>query len=234
MAKLKKQVHALMHWRASTRYPPSAFLLAAQLISLMLYAAVDTNISWRALLGAFGVLILALVVWVINRNAMMPWISWLLVAPAFVLSLASSLYQNQTLLMWSSILESILYFYAAGSLIVYMMEDYRVTIDELFAAGATFTLLAWGFAYIYLACQIWLPGSFVGLNFPGEPRTFVELLSLSFANLSATGLGDILPITSAARVLVMLEQFAGVAYIAVVVSRLIGMTITLQKDKQGS
>jgi hypothetical protein len=149
-----------------------------------------------------------------------------------VLSLLSSFVDNQTLLMWSSILEAILYFYAAGSLIVYMMEDYRVTTDELFAAGATFTLIAWGFAYVYLACQIWFPGSFTGLNFPGEPRTFVELLSLSFANLSATGLGDILPITSAARVLVMLEQFAGVAYIAVVVSRLIGMTITLQKDKK--
>ncbi len=33
----------------------------------------------------------------------------------------------------------------------------------------------------------------------------------------------------ATRVLVMLEQFAGVAYIAVVVSRLIGMTIVRQK-----
>jgi len=37
-----------------------------------------------------------------------------------------------------------------------------------------------------------------------------------------------------ARVLVMLEQFAGIAYIAVVVSRLIGMTITLQKDNRSS
>jgi hypothetical protein len=223
---------AFMHWRASARYPPSAFLLAAQVMSLFLYAEVDASPSGRALLGAFGVLILALVVWVINRNAMLPWISWLLVAPAFVLSLLSSLYNNSTLLMWSSLLEAVLYFYGAGSLIAYMMEDYRVTIDELFAAGATFTLLAWGFAYVYLVCQIWFPGSFTGLNFPGEPRTFVELLSLSFANLSATGLGDILPITSTARVLVMLEQFAGVAYIAVVVSRLIGMTITLQKGKK--
>lgn len=231
---MKRQLSSLMHWRASTRYPPSAFLLAAQIVSLFLYAVVDSSRSGRALLGAFGVLILALVVWVINRGAMMPWIAWLLVAPAFVLSLFSSLFFNPTLLMWSSLLEAVLYFYAAGSLIAYMMEDYRVTIDELFAAGATFTLLAWGFAYVYLACQIWFPGSFTGLNFPGEPRTFVELLSLSFANLSATGLGDILPITSAGRVLVMLEQFAGVAYIAVVVSRLIGMTIMLQKDKSGS
>jgi hypothetical protein len=122
-----------------------------------------------------------------------------------------------------------LYFYGAGSLIVYMMEDYRVTIDELFAAGATFTLLAWGFAYVYLACQTQFPGSFVGASFPGEPRTFVELMSLRFTNLSATGLGDILPITPLARVLVMLEQFSGVGYVAVVVSRLIGMSLTIRK-----
>ena len=49
--------------------------------------------------------------------------------------------------------------------------------------------------------------------------------ALSFTNFSAAGLGDILPITSLARVLVILEQFAGVAYIALLVSRLIGLTI---------
>ena len=58
---------------------------------------------------------------------------------------------------------------------------------------------------------------------------FLELLFLRFTTLSATGLGDILPIDSAARVLVMLEQFAGIAYLAMVVSRLIGMTIVRHK-----
>jgi hypothetical protein len=112
-----------------------------------------------------------------------------------------------------------------------MMGDHRVTTDELFAAGATFTLIAWGFAFVYLVCQTWYPASFAGAARPGEPRTFIELLFLSFTNLSAAGLGDVLPITSLARVLVMLEQFAGVAFIAVVVSRLIGLTIVRQRRK---
>ena len=132
------------------------------------------------------------------------------------------------------LLEAALYFCAAGGLIAYTMDDSRVTIDELFAAGATFTLLAWGFAYAYLVCQAWLPGSFVGGTNAGQPRTFIELMFLSFTNLSATGIGDILPINSWARVLVMLEQFAGVGYIAVVVSRLIGMTIVRQNRKGAS
>jgi hypothetical protein len=39
------------------------------------------------------------------------------------------------------------------------------------------------------------------------------------------GLSDIVPVQPQARALVMLEQFAGVMYIALVVSRLIGLTI---------
>lgn len=51
---------------------------------------------------------------------------------------------------------------------------------------------------------------------------------------SATGLSDIVPVASPARVLVMLVQFAGVAYLAVVVSRLVGMTIVRENRKQTS
>ena len=217
--------HKIFSMPWNVRRHPSAFLLAAQLLSLVLYALFDGSSNGRAVLGAFGVLILALVVWVINRSPVIRWIAWVLAAPAFVLALLSVLFVDPTLLILSSLMEAILYFYAAGSLIAYMMEDYRVTADELFAAGSTFTLLAWGFAYVYLVWQTWMPGSFVSGTDPGQPLTFLELLYMSFNNLSATGLGDILPANAPARVLVMFEQFAGVAYIAVVVSRLIGMTI---------
>jgi len=59
------------------------------------------------------------------------------------------------------------------------------------------------------------------------------LLFLSFTTLSGVGNGDIMPIGSPARVLVMFEQFAGVGYIATVVSRLIGLTIMRQRGDLG-
>ena len=132
------------------------------------------------------------------------------------------------LLPLAALLEALLYFYAAGGLILYMMRDTRVHADELFAAGATFTLLAWGFAYAYFVCQAWYPGSFTGLE-PERERTWLELLFFSVSNLSATGLGDVLPVGPPARVLTMLEQIAVVGYIATVVSRLIGLTIIQQR-----
>jgi hypothetical protein len=212
-------------WRATARRHPSAFVLAAQLLSLVLFPLLDHMVGGRIVFGAFSALVVVLAVWTVNRTPAINWIAWLIAAPAFVLSMLAALTGHGPLLMWSSMLEALLYFYAAGSLIAYMMSDHRVTTDELFAAGATFTLLAWGFAYLFLVCQAWYPGSFTGAVQPERARTWLELLFLSVTNLSATGLGDVVPLTAPARVLVMFEQLCGVAYIAVVVSRLIGLSL---------
>lgn len=212
-------------WTQLLQHHPSAFLLAAQLLSLMLYPLMDDTPSGRLLFGAVALVVVPLAVWVVKRSPSANAIAWLLAVPAIVLAVLAVLFQQKQLLPLSALLEAALYFYAAASLISYMLHDHRVTTDEFFAAGATFTLLAWGFAYLYFVCQAWYPGSFVGLVEPDRPRQWMELLFLSFTNLSATGLGDVLPISSPARVLVMLEQFAGVGFIAVVVSRLIALSI---------
>ena len=105
-----------------------------------------------------------------------------------------------------------------------MLSDQRVTLDELLAVGATFTLLAWAWAFAYSVCQTWYPGSFPAPAAPDEVRTWMELLFMSFSVLSGVGLSDIVPATPPARALVMLEMFAGVMFIAIVVSRLVGLS----------
>ena len=210
--------------RRVARRHPSAFLLAAQLLSLLVYPLIDDGTGGRVLFGAVALVVVPLAVWVVNRSSFVNTIAWLLAIPAMLLTVLAVVFENDALLPFSALLEAALYFYAAASLISYMLHDHKVTADELFAAAATFTLLAWGFAYAYFVCQAWYPGSFTGFE-PERQRTWMELLFYSFTNLSATGLGDVLPVSAPARVLTMLEQFAGVGYIATVVSRLIGLTI---------
>ena len=210
--------------RRVARRHPSAFLLAAQLLSLLIYPLIDDSAGGRVLFGAVALVVVPLAVWVVSRSSFVNTVAWLLAIPAMVLTVLAVAFDNDALLPFSALLEAALYFYAAASLISYMLHDHKVTADELFAAAATFTLLAWGFAYLYFVCQAWYPGSFTGFE-PERQRTWMELLFYSFTNLSATGLGDVLPVSAPARVLTMLEQFAGVGYIATVVSRLIGLTI---------
>lgn len=212
---------------------PSAALLVVQLLGVLLYPAMEDTPGGRALFGAFGILVLALALWVVKRSPSIHWIAWSLAVPAVLCSLLGAFAGLPSLGVLAHLLESLLYFYTAGSLTAYMLEDHRVTRDELFAAGATFTLLAWAFAFAFSVCQQWYPGSFTASVDAASPRTWMELLFLSFSVVSGVGLSDVVPVLPPARALVMLAQFAGVMYIAVVVSRLIGLT-TLRVGKRGN
>lgn len=213
-----------LRWLVTARRHPSAWLLLVQLGGVLLYPVMESTASGRALFGAFGILVLALALWVVNRSPLRLWFALALGVPSVVLSLLAAITDNNVLYTLAHLLESALYFYTAGSLMAYMLQDHEVSSDELFAAGATFTLLAWAFAFAFSVCQQWYPGSFIAAVNPEQPRTWMELLFLSFSLLSGVGLSDIVPVQAQARALVMLEQFAGVMYIALVVSRLIGLT----------
>jgi hypothetical protein len=211
------------------RREPSAILLAAQLASVLLYPFLEGDGVGRALFSVLGIAILGLVLLAVRSSPFHTWVGLLLALPATGLLLIQAATGSDDLLPYSSVAEALLYLYAAGALIAYMLADHEITRDELFAVGATFTLVAWAFAYIYVVCQAIQPGSFVAAIEPEAERTWMELLFLSFTTLSSTGLGDVVPVEPFARALVMLEQLAGVAYIAVVVSRLVGLTVVYRR-----
>jgi hypothetical protein len=212
------------------RSEPSAILFAAQLLGLLLYPAMESSSAGRALFSVLGIAILGLVVLAVRSAPGWTSIGVLLAIPASVLLLIQAVTGSDDLLPYSSAFEALLYFYAAGGLIAYMLADHEVTRDELFAVGATFTLVAWAFAYVYVVCQAVAPQSFTAAVDPNGDRSWVELLFLSFTTLSSTGLSDVVPIRPFARSLVMLEQLAGVAYLAMVVSRLVSLTVMRRAD----
>jgi hypothetical protein len=165
------------------------------------------------------------VVLAVRSTPGLTWVGVLLGIPATVLLLIQAVTGSDDLLPYSSALEAVLYFYAAGALIAYMLADHEVTRDELFAVGATFTLVAWAFAYVYTVCQAIAPGSFTAAIDPTGERTWMELLFLSFTTLSSTGLSDVVPVKPFARGLVMIEMLTGLAFVAMVVSRLVGLMV---------
>jgi Ion channel len=215
---------------ALIRRQPSAVLLAVQLAGLLLYPFMEDSDVGRALFSVFGIGVLGLVLLAVRRSPAWTWFGVALGIPATVLLLIQAVNGDDGLLPYSSAIEAVLYFYAAGALIAYMLEDHEITRDELFAVGATFTLVAWGFAYAYTVCQAVEPQSFTAAGDPGADRTWMELLFLSFTTLSSTGLSDVIPVQAFARSLVMIEQVAGVAYIAMVVSRLVGLLVIARRD----
>jgi hypothetical protein len=213
------------------RREPSALLLAAQLAAVLVYPFMQGSVG-HSLFSVFGILILGLVVLAVRSSPGLTWVSILLGAPATLLLLTQAATGSDELLPYSSALEALLYLYAAGALIAYMLADHEITRDELFAAGATFTLVAWAFAYTYTVCQAIEPNSFTAAVHPTSDRSWVELLFLSFTTLTSTGISDVIPVKPFARSLVMIEQLAGLAYVAMLVSRLVGLMVLNRSGRE--
>lgn len=210
---------------------PSAALLFVQILSILLYPLMQDTPVERGFFRVIGLLVLGVALYVVKRGPWLTRFAVMLALPVVALSIWLAFDFDLRVQAIVAALSAIFYFYATGSLIAYMLEDEFTSADELFAAGATFTLLAWAFAYVYLVCQILVPGSFGAMAGSGSPRTWLELLFLSFTTLSGVGLGDIVPLLPMARALVMIEELSGVMYLALVVSRLIALSVTARTPR---
>jgi hypothetical protein len=207
---------------------PSALLLAVQLVGVLIYPLLEKGAVGRGLFEAFGVVVLALAIWTVRESPLPTWIAIALAVLASALSIVDALSTSPALQLISAVCHALFYFWAAASLMFYMLADREVTTDELYAVGATFTLVAWAFAYVFVIIQFAQPGCFIAAVNSDQPRSWMELLFLSFTNLSSTGLSDVVPVTAEARAVVMMEQLAGLGYVALFVSRLVGLTLARQ------
>ena len=202
---------------------PSGVLLAAQLVAVLAYPFLDDSTAGRATLGVLQMTVVLIALWAVRRTPALNWVAVLLGAPAMVFTVLESLEPTTGwIVLASALFHAPFYFFISYGMLRYLFHDDRVTRDELFATGAAFTVVAWGFAYIYAAAQVVWPGSFVAFAGEGQ-RPWFELLYLSFTTLTSVGLSDVIPVLGHARSLVMIEMIAGVFYVALVVARLVSI-----------
>ncbi|KGN42084.1 ion channel [Knoellia aerolata] len=217
-------------WAAVLRKQPSAFLLAVQLLVIVLLPWLQGLEYGRVALTVLSLCALTVAVFTVRSTPALTWLSVLLGLPAGMLEIWSVASPGNTVVVaLAHTALSLFYFYTAYGLVSYMFEDAWVTKDEMFAVGAAFTVLLFAFTYLFLAIQELWPGSFIGHDETVQ-RSFLELLYLSAANLTSVGLSDIVPVGSQARAFAILEQLGGVMYIAMVISRLVALTVLRSRN----
>ncbi|WP_215898312.1 ion channel [Acinetobacter oleivorans] len=228
-------MRSIIEFWAGFRLLPSAWLLLVQFILLILAMLTFDSLPYRTLTWSLGVLALLLIAKVIRQTPMFTFLGLTFVSGAILSSVLIVLgYSNLYIQLFAHSCEALAYFSAAYGLFRYMFADRYLTRDELFAAAAVFTLIAWGFAFLYNICQLVFPYSFQNPNNPHAFQTWLDLLFLSFSLQSATGLSDLMPITPPARVLAMLQMFCGVMYLALIVTRLIALQYITHLPKKNS
>jgi hypothetical protein len=210
-------------WTA-LRHHPSGVLLVGQLLVVLAYPFLDSSTAGRAVLGVVQMVVVLAAVAAVRLTPALTWVALLLGVPAMVFAVLEAVEPDTDwIVLTSAVVHAPFYFYVSYAMIRYLFHDDRVTRDELFATGAAFTVVAWAFAYVYAAAQVLWPHSFDGAQ--GSDQPWFNLLFLSFSNLTSVGLSDVVPIGGHARSLVMVEQLAGVLYVALVIARLVGLTV---------
>ena len=203
---------------------PSTMLLGAQLLQVLAWPFLEGSIVGRAFLGVIGMLAVGSAVLAVRRTPLVSRVVLLLGAPAMVLTLLEAVFRDtDAIVLTSALLHCPFYLYVSYAMLRYLFHDDDVTTDEYFATGAAFTVVAWGFAYAFAAVQVVWPESFSSPA--GSDHEWFELLYLSFSTLTSVGLSDIVAVGLHARSIVMIEMMVGVFYIAMVVSRMVGLTI---------
>ncbi|WP_316932031.1 potassium channel family protein [Nocardioides marmotae] len=207
---------------------PSAVLLLVQLVAVLGYPFLQGSAVGRAFIGVVQIAVVTIAVWAVRRTPALSWSAALIGGPAVVFTVLEALSPDTDwIVLVSALLHAPFYFYVSYAMIRYLFHDDRVTTDELYATGAAFTVVAWGFAYLYAAAQVILGGGFIGTD-SADDRSWFELLYLSFSVLTSVGLSDVVPVEPHARSLVMVEMVVGVLYVALVVSRLVGLIVARQ------
>ena len=181
-----------------------------------------------AVLAALHLGTLGLAVRVVSKTRGQATGTWLLAAPIIAFSLAALLLQRPELAIANLALLAGFYAYVIQSLLAYVLRDSVVTVDELFAATCAYVLMAMFFACVYAIAEQLGPGSFSipTASRPSEITRFWDLLYFSFTVLTSTGFGDIHPVARLPRAVVNIEQVTGVMYVAILIARLTGMTLT--------
>jgi membrane-bound ClpP family serine protease len=149
---------------------PSAVLLAVQLFAVLAYPFFDDSPVGRGVLGVVGTAVVLIALWAVRRTPALSWVAVLLGGPAMVFTVLEAISPStDAFVLASAVLHAPFYFYVSYGMIRYLFHDDRVTRDELYATGAAFTVVAWGFAYLYVAAQVIWPGSFTGVSVASDP-----------------------------------------------------------------
>ena len=119
------------------------------------------------MLGVISMVAVGLALGMVRNTPALTVVAVVLGVPAVLMTVMEAVLPGEEwVVLTSALLHAPFYLYVFFGTIRYLFHDDRVTTDELYAIGAAFTVLAWAFAFIYVAVEIIWPGSIEA----AEPR----------------------------------------------------------------
>jgi hypothetical protein len=211
------------------------FYLFLSLVTLLAVAPwVDDRAEGQVVLIVAQATILISAVAAVGRTTMPFVIALLLGIPALGFQLAGNVWHDDWLVNVerATALYVAFYIVAVGYLLRFVFSRDAMTDDKLFGAAAAYLMLGIMWTDAYRLVQFHFPDAFAPRP-DGALPGFYDLMYMSFGCLTSNGPGDIVPLGSKVRSLVILEQLAGALFIAILIARLAGIyPLPVQEDRR--
>ena len=199
------------------------YLFAALLVLVVAVPFVFDVRGGRMALQVAHALVLVTALAAVGRGTTVFLVGLVLAVPALALQLTAILRDDPTTpVMVASGLYVAFYLLTIAFLLRYVFNPEVMTSDKLFGAAAAYLMLGIMWADVYRVMQHVHPEAFGGQ--PGAlARSYYDLVYMSFGCLTSNGPGDVVPIGSKVRSLVILEQLTGTLFVAILIARLAGI-----------
>jgi hypothetical protein len=158
-------------------------------------------------------------------------VALVIVVPALLLEVVSYFIVSEPLDIIKRIAFAMFLAYVLIIILSHIFTEREVTEDLITGAVCAYLLIGmlWSFGFYFL--ELAKEGSFaIGSTFRHDVGPF---LYYSFVTLTTLGYGDIVPLTSPARSLAVLEAVTGQLYLAITIARLVGVHASQSRVKGG-
>jgi len=111
------------------------------------------------------------------------------------------------------------------NLLHFILRAPRIDSEILCLGVSNYLMLGWLWAFAYMLADKLVPGSFAFTVGPSSVRSLEGFRGFyfSYSTITSVAYGDIIPLTSAVRMLAMAEAMAGMLYVALLIARLVSL-----------
>jgi hypothetical protein len=201
------------------------WLLASLILLLLVYPFVDESRLGSIFVALLNSALLIAAAFASGQGRRPMFIAFAFALPALALTwlwLMTNDHKVGIVLLATMIL---FYGFAIAQVLAYVLRPGPVTGDKLHGATSAYIMLGLFWAFIYQLLEVLSPGCFVNLaaNPPSNDVDWRQFVFFSFTTLTSTGYGSIVPVTGYAQSASILEQLAGIFFVAVLIARLAGL-----------
>lgn len=215
-------IHRARHALRRVFFQRCFYLFFVLLTFIAVVPFVDPTPSGRIATAVLNALLIIATVAAVGRTVLSFIVALLLAGPALYFHWIGIASDDTMALTMSWALGAALYAATIVYLLIYVFQPEVMTADKLYGAAAAYLMIGALWAHLYALVDHYYPGSFPSTATPTS-RPIVDLLYFSFTVLTSTGFGDIVPLTSQARAVCVIEQLIGALFVAILIARLAGV-----------